>query len=139
MSHPSYLSYASMMQSIVVFNAMLYQRIKMMDVCTCQDYVKTVDTTAGLETLEEFELRLKEVWKKECSSDSDVDEVLLMNRSCHLTAGSADQYSPSQRVLNLDQKNHVKVSVAVIVMPLSRQGSVNEQKLSPPQSPPLLV
>ena len=28
------------------------------------DYFKTVDTTTGLETLEEFELGLEEVWKE---------------------------------------------------------------------------
>ena len=45
--------------------------------------------------LKEFELGLKEVWERGCSSNSNVDEVSLMNRSCHLTAGSV-----SQRVLN---------------------------------------
>ena len=29
-----------------------------------QDYIKTVDTTAGLETLKEFELGLEEVWER---------------------------------------------------------------------------
>ena len=37
---------------------------------------------------EEFELGLEEVWERECSSNSDVDEVLLMKRSCYLAAGS---------------------------------------------------
>ena len=48
---------------------------------TWQDYIKTIDTAAGLETLEEFKFGLEEVWEKECSSDSDVDEVLLMNKT----------------------------------------------------------
>ena len=56
---------------------------------TWQDYIKTVDTAAGLEMLEEFELGLEEVWERECSSDSDVDKVLLTNRSCHFAAGTA--------------------------------------------------
>ena len=51
-----------------------------------QDYIKTVDTAARLETLEELKLGL-EVWERECSSDSDVDEVSLTNRSCHLAIG----------------------------------------------------
>ena len=55
--------------------------------CTWQDYIKTVDIVAGLETLEEFELGLEEVWERECNSDSDADKVSLMNRSCHLAAG----------------------------------------------------
>ena len=38
----------------------------------------------------------------------------------------------SEKVLNLDQKIHGKVSVAVIVMPQSIQGFINEQKLLPP-------
>ena len=49
------------------------------------------DTSIGpplLETLKEFELGLEKVWERECSSDSDVDEVLLMNRSCHFATGS---------------------------------------------------
>ena len=50
-----------------------------------QDNIETIDTAAGLEKFEEFELGLEEVWERECSSDSDVDEVLLTNRSCHLT------------------------------------------------------
>ena len=53
-----------------------------------QDYIKIVDIATGLETFEEFELGLEEVWERECSSNSYVDEVLLTNRSCHLTAGS---------------------------------------------------
>ena len=48
-----------------------------------------------------------------------------MNRSCHLSAG----YLPLQRVLNLDQKNHGKVNVPVIVMPLSRRGFIIEQEV----------
>ena len=44
--------------------------------------------TLGLEALEEFELGLEEVWERKCSSDSEVDEVSLMNGSCHLAAGS---------------------------------------------------
>ena len=70
----------------------------------------------------------KKAWESECSSDSDIDEVSLINRSCHLATG----YSPPRRVLNLDQKNHGKVSAAVIVMPLSRRGFINEQRLLPP-------
>ena len=35
--------------------------LKMVDVHGMQDYVKTVDTTARLEMLEEFELGLEEV------------------------------------------------------------------------------
>ena len=38
--------------------------------------------------LEEFELGLEEVWERECNSDSGVDKVSLMNRSCHFAAGS---------------------------------------------------
>ena len=53
-----------------------------------QDYIKIVDITTWLETFEEFELGLEEVWERKCSNDSYVDEVLLTNRSCHLTAGS---------------------------------------------------
>ena len=59
----------------------------MADVCIWQDYIKTVDTATGLETVEEFELGLEEVWERECSSDSDVDKISLINRSCHLAAG----------------------------------------------------
>ena len=51
-------------------------------------YITTVDTAARLEMLKEFELGFKEVWERECSRDSDVDKVLLTNRSCHLTTGS---------------------------------------------------
>ena len=51
-----------------------------------QDYIKTVNTVAGLETLEKFELGLEEVWERECSRDSDIDKVSLTNRSCHLAA-----------------------------------------------------
>ena len=87
------------MWSIVVFNAMLYWRIKNGG-CTRQDCIKTVDTAAMLETLEEFELGLEKVWEREYSSDSDVDEVSLTNRSCYLTAGSVN--SCLNRVLNLD-------------------------------------
>ena len=32
-------------------------------------------------------MKVCKAWESECSSDSDVDEVLLMNRSCHLAAG----------------------------------------------------
>ena len=59
----------------------------MVDVATWQDYIKTIDTAAGLEMLEEFEFGL-EVWERECSSNSDVDKVLFTNRSCHVAAGS---------------------------------------------------
>ena len=55
-------------------------------------YIKTIDTAAGLETLEEFEFGLEEVWERECSSDSDVDKVSLMYRSCHLAAGSVSSH-----------------------------------------------
>ena len=75
------------MWSIVVFNAMLYYCIKNGG-CTWQDYIKTVDTAAGLEMLEEFEFGLEEVWEREYRSNNDVDEVSLMNRSCYPTAGS---------------------------------------------------
>ena len=51
--------------------------------------------------LEQFELGLEEVWKRECSADSDVDEVSLANRSCHLTTGSVSSRL-HKRVLNLD-------------------------------------
>ena len=51
-------------------------------------YITTVDTAARLEMLKEFELGFKEVWERECSRDSDVDKVLLTNRSCHLATGS---------------------------------------------------
>ena len=60
----------------------------MADVHTWQDYIKTVDTATRLETVEEFELGLEEVWERKCSSNSNVDKVSLINRSCHLTAGS---------------------------------------------------
>ena len=60
----------------------------MADVCTWKDYIKTIDTATGLETVEEFELGLEEVWERKCSSDSGVDEVSLINRSCYLAAGS---------------------------------------------------
>ena len=40
-----------------------------------QGYVKTIDTSARLETFKEFELGLEEVWERECSNDSNVDEV----------------------------------------------------------------
>ena len=43
---------------------------------------------AGLETLEEFELGLEEVYERECNSDSDVNEISLMNRNYHLATGS---------------------------------------------------
>ena len=47
-----------------------------------------IATSTGLETLEQCELGLEEVWERECSSDSDVEEVsLTTNRSCHLAAG----------------------------------------------------
>ena len=57
-----------------------------------KDYLKTIDTAAELEMLEEFEFGLEEVWEREYSSDSDVDEVSLTNRSCHLTAGSISSH-----------------------------------------------
>ena len=46
----------------------------------------------GLKMLEEFELGLEEVWESECSSDSDVDQVSLTNRSCHLATGSVSSH-----------------------------------------------
>ena len=55
--------------------------------CTWKDYIKTADTTTGLEMLKEFELGLEEAWESECSSDSNVDEASLMNRSCQLATG----------------------------------------------------
>ena len=60
--------------------------------CTWKDYTETVDTAAGLEMREEFKLGLEEVWERECSSGSDVDEVLLMNRRCHLAPGSVSSH-----------------------------------------------
>ena len=45
-------------------------------------------SSGRLESFEEFELGLEEVWERECSSDSDVDGGLLTNRGCHLAAGS---------------------------------------------------
>ena len=77
-----------MMQSIVVFNAKLYQSIKNGG-CTWQDYTKTVNTATELEMLV---LGLEEVWETECSSDSDADEVSLMNRRCHFSTGSVSSH-----------------------------------------------
>ena len=68
--------------------------------CTWQDNIKIVDTANGLETLEKFELGLEEVWERECSSDSDVDEVSLTNRSCYLAAGSVSSHLHKE--FNLD-------------------------------------
>ena len=42
--------------------------------------------------LKEFELGLEEVWERECSSDSDVDKVSLMNKSYHLATGSVSSH-----------------------------------------------
>ena len=47
--------------------------------------------------------------------------VLLTNRSCHLATGQ----SPQRRALNLDQKNHGKVRVAVIFPRLNHLSSSN--------------
>ena len=52
---------------------------------------KNLNLAAGLETVKEFEFRL-EIWETKCSSDSDVDEVSLTNRSCHLTDGSVSSH-----------------------------------------------
>ena len=53
---------------------------------------KTVDTATGLEMLKEFKLGLEEVWERECSSDSDIDDISLTKRSCHLAAGSVNSH-----------------------------------------------
>ena len=94
--------YASIMQSTVVFNATLYQHIKNGGF-TWQDYIKTIDTTARLETLEEFELGLEEVWERECSSDSDVDEVSIMNRRSHFSTGAVSSYLHKEFKLGLEE------------------------------------
>ena len=60
MSCPSNFLYASMMWSIVVFNAI--NALKMVDVHG--KITLKVNASAGLETLEEFELGLEEVWER---------------------------------------------------------------------------
>ena len=55
-------------------------------------HLKNLNLAAGLETVQEFEFRLEKVWEIECSSDSDVDEVSLTNRSCHLADGSVSSH-----------------------------------------------
>ena len=52
----------------------------------------TLKPLIPLETLKEFQIGIEEVWKRECSSDSDLHEVSLMNRSCHLANGSVNNH-----------------------------------------------